>query len=149
MAQERSRAGIRPGPMSLLVLTLTLCLAVLAVLALATAAAGEHRAQVQASMAADSYKNECAAQELYADASDRARAGGPAAVAALAEEVPSRWDGASASFENGALTATFCQPSGRSLSVELSVGTHGDVSVISWRPGVQWEMPSAGLWQGP
>lgn len=146
---HKARCGIRPGPMSLLVLTLTLCLAVLAVLALATAAAGERRAQVQAHMAADSYRNECAAQELFADASDRARAGGPEAVAALAEEVASRWDGASASFDDGTLAATFCQPSGRSLSVELSVGADGSVSVASWRPGVRWETPSAGLWQGP
>lgn len=145
MAAPRA-AGIRPGPMSVLVLALCLCLAVLAALALATAAAAGHRAEVQASMTADGYENERCAQELLAEASDRGRSGG---AAALADEVPGRWEGAEASFADGTLSAEFRRPSGRTLSVELGLAPDGSVSVTAWRPGTLWEEPSIGLWQGP
>lgn len=148
MAAPRA-AGIRPGPMSVLVLTLCLCLAVLAALALATAAAAGHRAEVQASMTADGYENERCAQELLAEASDRGRSGGAAALAALADEVPGRWEGAEASFADGTLSAEFRRPSGWTLSVELGLAPDGSVSVTAWRPGTLWEEPSIGLWQGP
>ena len=148
MAAPRA-AGIRPGPMSVLVLTLCLCLAVLAALALTTAAAAGHRAEVQASMTADGYENERCAQELLAEASDRGRSGGAAALAALADGVPGRWEGAEASFADGTLSAEFRRPSGRTLSVELGLAPDGSVSVTAWRPGTLWEEPSTGLWQGP
>lgn len=148
MAAPRS-AGIRPGPMSLLVLVLSLCLAVLAALALSTAAAAGHRAEVQVSMTEDAYDNELCAQELLAEASDRARSEGAPGLAALAAEVPDRWEGATASFADGVLSAEFRRPSGRTLSVGLALAPDGSVSVASWRAGTLWEEPSAGLWQGP
>ncbi|WP_251159052.1 hypothetical protein [Caniella muris] len=149
MAAPSRAPGIRPGPMAVLVLVLALCLAVLAVLAMATAAAARHRADVQAAMTVDSYANEASAQELLADAVAAAREGGADAWAALAEEVPRRWPGASATVDgDGRLLAAFVQPSGRRLDVELSCDGAGTVVVEAWRASTTWEEPSHELWQG-
>ena len=90
MANERRLSTVRMGPISVFALVVILCLAVLGVLSASTATAGSSLAQRQASFAADDYRNEVAAQQLYAAADDALAsvraAGGDAAAAAAALE---------------------------------------------------------------
>ena len=149
MAPRTSEPGIRPGPMSLLVLTLVVCLSVLCCLALATAAASNHRAEVQTSIMVDSYANELEAQELLSHASELCASSGAQGLAALAQQASQLWPDCTASYEEGRFQAYFAQPSGRSLTVQLSVSPEGQLKIESWCAGMQWEEPSGQWWPGP
>lgn len=149
MAARTSEPGIRPGPMSLLVLTLVVCLSVLCCLALASAAASSHRAEVQASITMDSYANELAAQEFLGHASDLCASSGASGLEILAQQASQLWPECTASYEEGRLQAYFVQPSGRSLTLGLSVSPEGKLEIESWCAGMEWEEPSGQWWPGP
>lgn len=138
--------GPRTGPMSLLVLAMVLCLAVLCALCLATARADLAYGERQLAMTADAYANEAQAQQLLArlDAAVTTAPEGADPSQVLADAVAGlepagEGTQAQVAVEGDVVTASFVQPSGRSLDVAVSLGDDGRLLVESWVASTRWE----------
>jgi hypothetical protein len=144
------QGSVRIGPVSILVLIIILCLAVMAVLAITTSEAEESITTRQQDATTALYANETQAQVFLADLDEalaQARAANESVQSALASlELPE-----GATYENGVLTASFVQDSGRRLDIELSIPNTASYEIMAWRATTEWneEDPDKIFWSAP
>lgn len=153
----KSRGSVRIGPISLFVLIIVVCLAVMAVLAVSTVHAQQETTNQQMETTQATYANEAAAQTFVAQLDEhlktvRAQGGGKQAVHdAVAEWIvtisPQNEDGSTEEIvlDGNNLQATFGQPGGRLLTIELILNNDATYTITAWQATTQWEDPNASL----
>lgn len=146
----RQQGAVRIGPISILVLITILCLSVMAVLTLVTADAEETITNRQVESTTAFYANETEAEEFLAqldNALAQARSSNGSVASAL--DTLSLPDGAT--YEQGILTASFVQDSGRRLDIELSIPSVAGYEIVAWRSSTEWneDDPDKIFWSAP
>ena len=149
----RKLAGIRIGPITILVFVITLCIAVLATLSVATARANTASTERQISFTNDVYANETAAQTrlslvdaALANGTDGVRAN----LSAIEKETQAaaRPGSATVTLSGNTLNALFETDSGRQLIVELEL-SESTYEIVKWKTAMNWkEESNEKLWAG-
>ena len=154
MAKHTRRlAGIRIGPITILVFVITLCIAVLATLSVTTARANTASTERQISFTNDVYANETAAQ-IMLSLVDAALANGTdgvrANLSAIEKEMQAaaRPGSATVTLSGNTLNALFETDSGRQLIVELEL-SESSYEIVKWKTAMNWkEESNEKLWAG-
>ena len=149
----RKLAGIRIGPITILVFVITLCIAVLATLSVTTARANTASTERQISFTNDVDANETAAQTMLslvdaalANGTDGVRAN----LSAIEEETQAaaRPGSATVTLSGNTLNALFETDSGRQLIVELKL-SGSTYEIVKWKTAMNWkEESNEKLWAG-
>ena len=149
----RKLAGIRIGPITILVFVITLCIAVLATLSVATARANTASTERQISFTNDVYANETAAQPLLSLV-DAALANGTDGVHANLSTIEKETQAAArpgsvtVTLSGNMLNALFETDSGRQLIVELEL-SESTYEIVKWKTAMNWkEESNEKLWAG-
>lgn len=149
----RKLAGIRIGPITILVFVITLCIAVLATLSVTTARANTASTERQISFTNDVYANETAAQTMLslvdaalANGTDEVRAN----LSAIEKETQAaaRPGSVTVTLSGNTLDALFETDSGRQLIVELEL-SESTYEIVKWKTAMNWkEESNEKLWAG-
>ena len=149
----RKLAGIRIGPITILVFVITLCIAVLATLSVTTARANTASTERHISFTNDVYAHETAAQTMLslvdaalANGTDGVRAN----LSAIEEETQAaaRPGSATVTLSGNTLNALFETDSGRQLIVELKL-SGSTYEIVKWKTAMNWkEESNEKLWAG-
>lgn len=149
----RKLAGIRIGPITILVFVITLCIAVLATLSVTTARANTASTERQISFTNDVYANETAAQTMLSLV-DTALANGTDGVRANLSTIEKETQAAARSgnvtvtLSGNTLNALFETDSGRQLIVELEL-SESTYEIVKWKTAMNWkEESNEKLWAG-
>ena len=149
----RKLAGIRIGPITILVFVITLCIAVLATLSVTTARANTASTERQISFTNDVYANETAGQTMLSLV-DAALANGTDEVrtnlSTIEKETQTvaRPGSATVTLSGNTLNALFETDSGRQLIVELEL-SESTYKIVKWKTAMNWkEESNEKLWAG-